>query len=77
MNRLISRRLKPSVSLSLSFLSIHHLLTAAYLNLIPRQPPLIGPAVGLHLHLKGVAREVGGALKGNDAAATYGIYVFM
>lgn len=70
MNRLISRWPKPSVSLSLSFPSIHHLLTAAYLNLIPRQPPLIGLAVGLHLHLKGVAREVGGVLKGNSAAAT-------
>lgn len=76
MNRLISSWPKPSMSLCLSFPSIHHLLTAAYLNLIPRQPPLIGPAVGLHLHLKGVAREVGGALKGNNAAATYGIYVF-
>lgn len=71
MNRLISRRPKPSVSLSLRFPSIRHLLTAAYLNLIPRQPPLIGLAVGLHLHLKGVAREVGGVLKGNNAAATY------
>lgn len=76
MNRLISRWPKPCVSLSLSFPSIHHLLTAAYLNLIPRQPPLIGLAVGLHLHLKGVAREVGGVLKGDNAAATRGIYVF-
>lgn len=39
MNRAISRQMKPSVSLRC--LSIHHLLPAAYRNLIPRRAGLI------------------------------------